>query len=191
MHAALAAAHPQWDDHIEVAYVPRATLKTFRTERSQFANISPGEPFHVVDVSRHWLLNWYVVQERGLVLYGLPAREVIDPISRTEYQQVVCDHLDGWGEWIHETHYRKAQAYAILTMCRAMVALEPDEKISKSQAALWAEQTLPEWSDVIRDALAWRAALDDTGADAEATFERTVHFVESVRARERFRCSEA
>lgn len=184
MHAELAAAHPLWDDHIEVAYVPAATLKTFRTEVSQFANISPGEPFHVLDISRHWLLNWYVVQARGLALYGPPPQAVIDRIDVAEYQAVVRDHLAGWGEWVQEMQTRKQQAYTILTLCRAMAALETGEQLSKRQAGLWAAAQAPEWADTIRAALEWRTGNEETGAVAAASMARTVEFVAYVRERE-------
>ncbi|MBK8050629.1 MAG: DUF4111 domain-containing protein [Anaerolineales bacterium] len=184
LHAQLAAAYPLWDDHIEVAYVSTTALKTFRTEASQFANISPGEPFHVLDVSRHWLLNWYVVQERGLALYGRPPRAVIDHIAVAEYQAVVRDHLAGWGEWVEEMQTRKQQAYTILTLCRAMAALETGEQLSKRQAALWAAQQAPEWADTILTALDWRTGDEETGALAAASMARTVDFVAYVRERE-------
>jgi hypothetical protein len=52
--------------------------------------------------------------------------------------------------------------------------------VSKRQAALWAAQELPQWSALIKDALAWRAAQDDAAVDHDATFPETLQFVRFV-----------
>jgi predicted nucleotidyltransferase len=57
MHAGLAQADPAWDDRIEVIYISAHGLATCRTHPATIAVISPGEPFHVVEAGRDWILN--------------------------------------------------------------------------------------------------------------------------------------
>jgi predicted nucleotidyltransferase len=77
MHARFVWDHPACEDRIEVAYVPAYALRDFRTTISQIAVISPGEPFHLKPAGKDWVLNWYVVREAGVTLYGPPPGTLI------------------------------------------------------------------------------------------------------------------
>ncbi len=178
MHTALATTRKEWDDRIEVCYISVTALKTVRSRTSQIANISPGEPFHRRESRKEWLTDWYLVREKGVTLFGPPPKTLIEPISKEEFLQAVTDQTKAWREWIHDIqHNRKSQAYAILTMCRALYAYKNGEQVSKKQAAMWAEKELPQWSSVIKKALLWREAWRDEEVNHEATFQETLHFV--------------
>src|SRR5581483_9511367 len=84
MHHDIVVAYPEWNNRLEIAYVSLRALKTYRTERSNIAIISPGEPFHIKDAGADWLLNWYVVRSKGVALFGPPSQDIIDPISQDE-----------------------------------------------------------------------------------------------------------
>ncbi len=178
MHGAFVAAHPAWEERVEIAYLSQGALKTFRTQRSPIAIISPGEPFHFKDAGKDWLINWWIVRRQGVTLFGAPAQAVIDPISDDEFQTAVREQVGEWRTYIHELRRRKSQAYAILTMCRALHAYVMGEQVSKQQAAAWAAAYFPQWGPLIQDALAWRVAPSDRGVDHAATFPMTVRFVE-------------
>jgi hypothetical protein len=180
MHRALAADYPAWDDRIETAYLSRAALATFKTQDTRSANISPGEPFHLLPMGRLWLMNWYMVRERGMTLYGPPPETVIPPISQAEFIAAVREHLQWWSEWGRETDARRAaQAYVVLTMCRALYALAHGSQTSKVRAAAWAAEAFPEWAGLIQRAVAWRTADDDSPSDA-AELTEVRRFVEST-----------
>ena len=100
---------------------------------------------------------------------------------------MVTEHAGHFPAWIEPgtpgsmvsqgTLGHRGQAYAILTMCRALYASRTGEQTTKGQAALWAQEQLPEWATLIGDALRWRRDPDDDGT---ATFARTRAFVEYV-----------
>ncbi|MCC6166507.1 MAG: DUF4111 domain-containing protein, partial [Caldilineaceae bacterium] len=69
------------------------------------------------------------------------------------------------------------QAYAILTLCRALYTCRHGAQVSKRQAALWAIETYPQWASLITQALAWRIALDDA-VDPAPTMPQTTDFVQ-------------
>lgn len=72
MHAGIVRSYPEWDDRIEVVYVGRETLASFRTSTGRLAVISPGEPLHVKDDRAvEWVQNWYLVRKSGVALSGL------------------------------------------------------------------------------------------------------------------------
>jgi hypothetical protein len=52
------------------------------------------------------------------------------------------------------------QAYAVLTMCRALYTLQYGAVITKPGAARWAQQTLGEpWAALIQRAAGWRRGM--------------------------------
>jgi hypothetical protein len=170
--------HTYWDGRIEIAYVSTATLQTFKSQNSKIAVISPGEPFHIKETDPGWLMNWYMVQEQGRTLFGPAPATLIDPISKQEFIRTVKQHVARWGEWIYDSHSRPSQAYAILTMCRALYTCTHGVQVSKRKAAEWAAQQLPQWSGLIKSALLWRAAWRDDTVDHAATFPETLRFVQ-------------
>lgn len=180
MHNDFVTKNREWDDRIEIAYVAVAALKTFKSHASQIAVISPGEPFHVKEAGKDWLINWWVVRGKGIALFGPPPATLIDPISKEEFLHAVQEQARDWGEWINHIRERKAQAYAILTTCRALYAYKNGEQVSKKQAARWAQEYLPQWASLIQRALAWRDAWRDEEVDHGETLPETVRFVHFV-----------
>lgn len=181
MHLGFAQDNPVWDDRIDVQYLSVAALRTFRTQRSPIAIISTGEPFHMMEAGKEWLLNWYVVREEGVALFGPPAEALIGPITWEEYAGCVRDYAVEVADRMKDVGDRKGQAYAILTMCRALCAQRTGEKVSKRQAALWAQEELPQWSGLIQSALAWRDACGEQQVDHAATCAETIRFVNFFR----------
>ena len=182
MHSDFAQENKDWDDRLDVAYLSIAALKTFRVQNSKVAIISPGEPFHLEEIGKDWLVNWYMVRRNSVTLFGPPPEAVIDPITQQEFVQWVREHGAAWGGGIEIRQERKEQAYAILTMCRALYTHKNGEQASKRQAALWAQTELSEWSELIQNALVWREAWRAEGVDHAATYPETVRFVKFARA---------
>jgi len=178
LHLDFVDHHPEWDNRVEIAYVSASALRSFKTRVSRIAVISPGEPFHFREAGKEWLINWWLVRERGLTLYGPDPKTFIEPISREELIETAREHAQLWREWVKDSRHRKAQAYARLTMCRALYAVKNGEQVSKKQAALWARVHLPEQARLIDQALEWRTAEDDERIDHEATFAETEQFVQ-------------
>jgi predicted nucleotidyltransferase len=181
LHHDLAKAYPEWEGRLEIAYISTQALQTFKTRTSPIAIISPGEPFHVKEAGNDWLINWYIVQEKGLTLYGPAPTSIIAPISKEEFIQWVRVQAEEWREYIiHALHSRPYQAYSILTMCRALYASRTGRQVSKKQAALWTQQHFPEWAAQIEKALKWREDHRNKQIDHEATYPETVRFVTAV-----------
>jgi hypothetical protein len=181
MHQRLASEKPAWEDRIEVAYLTTEALQSFRSHASTIAIISPGEPFHRKEAGKDWLVNWYMVRERGQMLYGPPPQEVIPPIAQAEFVEVIRDHTRSWAQWIDDCYQLGSQAYAIFTMCRALYTDRYGEQLSKLQAAAWAEQEYPQWASLIENARLWRRhtayGAPPLDVDPAATFPETARFV--------------
>jgi predicted nucleotidyltransferase len=180
MHEEFAQTFKEWDDRIEVQYLSLKGLKTFKTERSSMGNINPGEPFHIIDVGKEWLLNWYFVQEYGKILFG-PEPKFIAQVTHTEFIDAVKKHAIEWRKYIkHIGKHRGAQAYAILTLCRAYYTLQYGKQCSKRQAAIWAQKELPEWASLIQDSLKWRDEQVINKTEDRSIYPQTVRFVNTM-----------
>jgi predicted nucleotidyltransferase len=149
MHERLTADHPEWTDRVEVEYASVAALAGFRADPRPMVRISPGEPLHVVPATRHYLLNWYAAREWGATRHGPPPKDLIPAITTAEWTDAIRDHLRQWPEWIDDMRSPGAQSYAVLTICRALHALDTGRQASKRTAATWAAHTLPPWAPLI------------------------------------------
>ena len=180
LHAEVTVCYPEWDDRIEVQYACKEGLQTFREHESTMANISPGEPLHIVRAGREWLLNWYFVQEYGYVLYGAPPGSILPYICREEFFDAVKAHALEWRSYIEKTrNSRSYQAYAVLTLCRALCVLSTGRQVSKLQAADWMIRQYPEFGRTVRDALVWREHAEEP-VDPALTFDQAKAFVLAV-----------
>lgn len=181
MHDSLARDNPDWDNRIDVVYLSAKAIKEFRTEKGPVV-ISSGEPLHIREGEplKDWLQNWYIVRENSKTLFGLPPKSVIPPITREECAEAIRRYAAEINERVKHSLNQKGQAYAILTMCRVLCFLKTGEQASKKQAALWAQQQLPEWSGIIQKAVAWRQEQREESTDNTATLPETTRFVNFV-----------
>lgn len=180
MHEEIALAHPHWRGRIEIAYVSASTLRMYRTERSPILITSPGEPFHARETGREWTLGWSVVGASGLALLGPPPATFIAPISREEYREAVCEQAEDWRGWVTEIESPGYASYAVLTLCRALYGWTHGEQASKLRAAAWTAQQMPEWHDLIEEALRTRRAVAFDDPDAAFDIPTAVRFVNAV-----------
>lgn len=170
----------EWDGRLEITYLSAEALRTFRERASRAAVVSPGEPFHFTESAEHWLIDWRTAREKGVTLYGPPPSTFIGPIPKEEFLGAVRKQAERWRGWWEGETDRAGQAYAVLTLCRALHAHETGEQASKLRAARWAQARLPRWAPLIEDALAWRAAWRDDGGKLTAVFPETAEFMRLV-----------
>jgi Domain of unknown function (DUF4111) len=186
LHAAL-RAEGGWAARLEVVYLPLAALRRFDPEDAVRYPIGASDrEFALGRQGPTWVLDRWVVREHGLVVAGPDPRELIDPIGPDEVRAAVRASLAGtWaleGKDVAWLRPRTYQAFAVLSMCRALYTLEHGEVVSKPAAAAWAGRRLePPWPDQVVRALRWRA--DDRPDDAGLT--ATLRLVADAAARAR------
>ena len=181
VHAGLVQEQPESFDRLEVDYVtPEAVQDVLRdTGRvHQMARISPGEPLHLTEASRHYVLNWSSALEHDRVLSGVSPRELLPPIGMELVQSAVIRHLEQWPGWVLDMRSPGAQAYAVLTVCRAAATLESGHQVSKRVGAVQALAAMPDSAALIDWARQW---WFDGGSDHDPDrYVEVVEFVQRV-----------
>jgi hypothetical protein len=159
MHSDFVQKYSEWKDRIEVAYYSLHGLKTFKNERNQIVVISPGEPLNIHDAGHDWLINWFVIQENGIALFGPHQSTLIPKISQDEYVEWVKKQTLLWRDRIDDFDQKTttgSAAYAIYTMCRAMYAARYGRQVSKNYAISWGKKEYPQWISLLVLAEDWR-----------------------------------
>lgn len=182
LHEEIARENKDWADRIEVGYISKVKIRRYDSNYRQ-ALISPGEPIHFRSVGKDWIINRRLLREKGVSLYGPSPKTLIDPVTKAEFKQAVEELTIEWERWITNLEVmrpRKYQAYSILTMCRILYAFRNGYVISKIEAADWAKIELPEWSNLIDEAVSWRKDWRNENVDHDSTLPETLRFIRLV-----------
>lgn len=176
MHADIAASDLAYANKLEGSYIPQRALRRYDPNNNSHLSIGVDWPLHVRQHESNWLLEREIVREHGVIVLGPSPQMLIDPVSSDELRGAVCTQLkDFWQaqlddpEWLRTRDY---QAFAALTLCRALYTLQQGAVCSKPQAAAWAQEMYPQWKPVIERALLWRSQHEKDDLTITMTFLR-------------------
>ena len=174
MYARLRNSGLTWATRLEGCCIPRDALRRYDPTRARHPWLGDDGHFAVEQLGSDWVIQMHVLREQGLVLAGPDPQTLIDPTGPDDLRHAQRATLREWWQPQLEDYTRlrsrRYQAYAVLTMCRALYTLEHGTVVTKDEAARWAQDTLGErWTALIERALAWpRGAQAD---QLEATVE--------------------
>ncbi len=152
-------------------------LRTFKQRESRIVVITPGEPIHGTETRPGWVMNWHMVREQGVTIYGPDPRTIISSTSDADFRAAVRTHMEEMPDRTARSHSPAFRAYAVLTACRALYTCSEAKQVSKSKAAGWAMEHYPGWSSLIADAVDCR----NSGSCRELDEESRTRAVEFVR----------
>jgi hypothetical protein len=117
------------------------------------------------DIDGHgpdWIIQRHVLRKNGITLFGPNPKTLIDPVTSDAIRLAARETLfDWWAPQLDDPFRlfkRDYQAYAVLTMCRALYTIEHGEVVSKPAAAKWAVDVVEDrWQGLIERSLAWQA----------------------------------
>ena len=159
LHIRLWASGLKWTAKLEGAYVPRRTLRRHDPDAALCPTINEGR-FYLDRLGSDWIIQRHILSKHDVTMAGPPAQTLIDPVTPDEVRSAVSGVLREWWQPTLENptfiRNREYEAYATLTMCRALYALEYGEIVSKPIAARWAVKTTGgRWAMLIDRALDW------------------------------------
>ncbi len=159
MHKELWASKLKWAAKLEGAYIPKSLIRRHDPAGPALPTVNEGA-FYVAELGSDWIIQRHVIREYGAVLAGPDPKTLIDLVSGAEIRQSVLGVLREWWfpmlenpVWLAE-HGSEYHAYAVITMCRVLHALQHGTIVSKPVAARWTGETFPAWNLLIEQALA-------------------------------------
>ncbi|MFW6070318.1 MAG: aminoglycoside adenylyltransferase domain-containing protein [bacterium] len=178
LHEELGRRREKWWHKLEGAYVPRSVLRRHDERHPPVPTLNEGR-FYLSPLGADWIIQRHVLREAGVVLAGPPPRTLIDPVPPQMIPDAVRDVLQQWWEPMLDEPDRLRrpgyQPFAVLSMCRALYTLRTGQLASKSRAAAWAVDVLPEeWHDLIARAQRWRDGEPIAGVERTLAFMRYV-----------------
>ncbi len=159
MHKATWATSLKRAGELEGAYVPRELMRRHDPNGSPCPTVNEGK-FYVAPLGSDWIIQRHVVREYGVIVEGPDPKTLIDFVTPDDIRFAVKGILYEWWfpmlddpAWLRD-HPIGYHAFAILSMCRVLHALEHGAIVSKPKAAHWAQSQLgEEWRQVIEAAL--------------------------------------
>jgi predicted nucleotidyltransferase len=160
MHQQLWSSGSKWASKLEGAYVPKELIQRHNLDGALCPAVNERQ-FYVAGLGSDWIIQRHIVRECGIVLAGPEPKTLIDPVSSDDIRGAVIGILQEWWfpmlgdpSWLAK-HGSEYHAFAIITMCRVLHALEHGTIVSKPAAARWARARLGmRWSQVIEQAIA-------------------------------------
>lgn len=172
LHATIAASGLPYATYCEGSYIPRAALRRYDPANAVHPTISTEEPLHLGRHESNWVLEYAILREHGVTVVGPPPSTLIDPVTPDDLRAATRAQLAVWQAraedvtWLRPRYY---QAFAVLTLCRALYTLTRGALVSKPHAAAWATEAYPQWQPIIERSLRWRADhADDDPAETMA-----------------------
>jgi hypothetical protein len=165
IHARLFASGLVWSQKLEGAYIPKNDLRRHDPALAAVPWLGVDGHFALERLGSDWVLQRWILREKGIVVTGSPLKPMVDPVSADDLREAVRSNLREW--WSppfpspDRFHSGEYQVYAILTMCRSLYVLEHGRIASKPEAARWAHSLLGEpWDGLIEEAAGWREEME-------------------------------
>jgi len=184
LHAGLDRRHPGWAGRVEVEYVSLDAVRDAAGDRAArrhlIARVSPGEPLHLLDATAHRVVTWSAVHDYGRRLLGPPAGTLLPAVDAGLVRRALVEHVRDWPVWVTRMNTPGAQAYAVLTLCRALQRLRYGRQLSKLRAADRTIAVCPQWAELVVWARDW---WYDSGLDTDPAPQGDVRaFVDELSA---------
>jgi predicted nucleotidyltransferase len=158
MHARIALIDSVWATQLEVSYIPRRALRRYDPSQALHPHLDRGkaQSLHVMQHDSDWVIQRYVVRERGVVLAGPDPQALIDQVSANDLRRAMLTLLWWPAQFLDDPadlDSRGYQSYIVFSVCRMLYTIEFGAVISKRDAARWAQGTLGErWIPLIERA---------------------------------------
>ena len=184
MHQQAWASSLKRAGQLEGAYVHKALIRRHDPQAAPCPTVNEGR-FYLAPLGSDWIIQRHVVREMGGVVEGPDPRSLIDPVSPQDIRGAIFGILQEWWfpmlddpTWLRD-HGSKYEAYAVITMCRVLHALEHGTIVSKPKAIQWARETLgSSWVTVIE-----KAMIASQSSEQGDFLEETLDFIRFVQAR--------
>ena len=160
MHNRIWAGGAKWASRLEGSYVQKELIRRHDPNGLACPAVNEGK-FYVAALGSDWIIQRHIIREMGVVVEGPSPQTLIDFVTPEEIRGAVLGVLQEWWfpmlddpSWLRERG-SEYHAFAVITMCRALHALEHGTVLSKPKTVEWARSKLGEaWQELIDKAVA-------------------------------------
>jgi predicted nucleotidyltransferase len=150
----------RWAERLEAVILPAKALTTAGVPAISVLELHPDEGFKVARLGPDFMIQKHLLRHHGITLYGRDVTRLVLDVTTGELREAQIATLR---EWVPQLEFPGRllspayQAYAVLTMCRALCLLATGEVMTKPEAAAWAQRGpyLWPWRSLIRAAIAY------------------------------------
>lgn len=164
MHAQLTHSGLPWAEVLEGGYISQHELRRYNAATAFHPSLRVDGSFDIDGYGSDWIIQRYLIRERAIVIAGPDPRTLIHQVTPDQLREAQLGILREW--WLpqltdsHRIERDDYQAYAVLTMCRALYTVTNGDVATKPAAARWAQHTLGEpWAELIDEAERWREGM--------------------------------
>jgi hypothetical protein len=151
----------RWEDRLDAAFVPAKALGLRVVPQISVLELHPDEGFKVQTLGPDFVIQKRILRQHGITLFGPRIGRIVTPVTTGELRTAQIGTLREW--WLPQLEFpgqllsRGYQAYAVLTMCRALCLLVTGDVVTKPEAAAWSMRGLylQAWHPLIRSAVAY------------------------------------
>jgi predicted nucleotidyltransferase len=177
MHRRLTHSGMAWADVLEGGYISRKELRCYNAATAFHPSLRVDGSFDVDGYGSDWIIQRYLIRKHAFVIAGPEPKTLIDEVTPDQLREAQLGILREW--WLpqltdsHRIERDDYQAYAVLTMCRALYTVTMGDVASKPAAARFAQRALGEpWAALIEDAAQWREGMPLNRFDETLAFIR-------------------
>jgi predicted nucleotidyltransferase len=171
-------ADESWPERLEAVFVPNKVLTASEVPAVAVAAVHPDEGFTVEPLGPEFAIQKYLLRTYGITLFGRDVRKIVRAVSTGELRAAQIGTLRV--SWLPQLEFpgrfldRGYQAYAVLTMCRALCLLAIGKVVTKPEAAAWALRGpyLESWRSLVRSAIAYPGGRQPDQRAATVEFVR-------------------
>lgn len=162
LHQQIESLYPEWENRIEASYTPVYLFNEIMPPKEPRPWYGFGKLYKEADYGNEWIINNYILQEYGVLLYGKKANEFIPKIQISDVKDA-CKR-DFYKEWLPKIDKDIAslddnhmQSYVVLNICRILYTLYTDKIGSKTTSSEWVKtKLLPQYKNLIEKAQNWK-----------------------------------
>jgi predicted nucleotidyltransferase len=167
---------------LEGAYVPKGLIHRHNPSGAPCPIINEGR-FYIEKLGSDWIIQRHVVREYGVVIEGPGPKTLIDFVTPDDIRGAVMGTLREWWfpmlddpTWLRDGESGD-RAFAIITMCRVLHALEHRTIVSKPKAIQWVHTKLGDpWKRLIG-----RAVAVSNHEEQDILLDETLSFIRFVK----------
>lgn len=161
LHQQLIAGDNEWGRKLEGSYITKDQLQSKEPPVEPRPYLNEKNFYSGAEYGYEWVLEKYVVREKGLVLFGPAPDEFIDRVEVDEVIEAVKKIFEeNWQPMLTDAKKLESEwyrPYTILTLCRILYTAEKGKIGSKREAAEWVMENFGDrWGDMVQLAVQWK-----------------------------------